>query len=147
MISLCSTPEEAESIVLPAFRDLVNYDFIGQFVRNDGTKSCVMCGVSCQVLKRKKDCTDGAPSMLLQDKGVCGSCIDSVWVIVGTDTEIRFCAKCKYFRPVGAFQQESRLVKTCHGCLESQRGNQQQKTKKKSSSTEDELVSSDSDSM
>lgn len=86
-------------------------------VIGQATKTCVMCGIKCQYLCKKRDRKDDLPFIMRNNKGVCNVCQDVIWVVADSKLEIRFCDKCKDFHPWAAFQgRGSRIVKNCHGC-------------------------------
>jgi hypothetical protein len=111
-----STPEDDRSIPLPDFRQLINYNYFRQ-ASKDSNKTCVMCGVTCQYLHTKQDHKDELPFILRKEKGVCNVCQDTIWAVVGSKLEIRFCYFCRTFHPWVAFVNNvGQVMRKCESC-------------------------------
>mmetsp|Transcript_28853 Transcript_28853/g.43565 ORF Transcript_28853/g.43565 Transcript_28853/m.43565 type:complete len:606 (+) Transcript_28853:48-1865(+) len=113
----------------------------GSSSSNNGKRPCVMCGkqricsastanLGGSVLRRGKKSEDGAGNeedeedsnhiIPRQNKGLCTACDVTVWVVVDTAMEIKWCKGCKNFRPWAAFGDKG-LATKCVRCRDRQR--------------------------
>lgn len=114
---------------LPDFSRIVNYpDFLSrgrQADRNkDGRKHCVMCGqmrvCSSGFSGRRSKDAETTHIIPRQNKGVCTACDVTVWVMVESRLEIKWCKGCKNFRPWAGFGEKG-LATKCTRCRQRQK--------------------------
>jgi outer membrane biosynthesis protein TonB len=104
--------------VVPVLDSLVNFP---RHKNPDHQQNCVMCGNSCPA-------TGGAnPTIPRQNKGVCTLCDVTVWVVVQSGLEIKWCKGCKNFRHWASFGEKGLNTK-CTQCRERQRWTSDEKT-------------------
>jgi len=110
--------EKVKSASVPDFSKLVNFSAHNQALP-EGMRCCVLCGEPRPFggSKQSQDCAFVIPN---QNKGLCTRCDVSVWVVASSGLEIKWCKRCKNFRPWAAFGTKGRATK-CHTCREEQR--------------------------
>jgi len=113
----------------------------GSSASSNGKRPCVMCGrqricsastanLGGSVLRRGKKSEDSVNDedededsnhiIPRQNKGLCTACDVTVWVVVDTALEIKWCKGCKNFRPWAAFGDKG-LATKCVRCRDRQR--------------------------
>jgi hypothetical protein len=114
--------------LVPEFMEIVNYPLVKKETNADkeAMRTCVMCGVLRPYNKKGRfkpsaHCSDAdADDVFIpgQNKGICNLCDVKVWVIAETCLQIKWCKRCKNFRPWAAFGNKGGATK-CSGCRES----------------------------
>ena len=116
-------------VKVPGFQDLAN--FKGKQVlqvSSPGMSRCAMCGNECPTKKIKSQGND-VGYIPPQNKGVCTNCDVLVWVVKGTELQIKWCKGCKNFRHWAAFGVKG-LATKCMACRQRYRLSYQQGKKK-----------------
>eukprot|EP00569_Conticribra_weissflogii_P004229 CAMPEP_0171337358 /NCGR_PEP_ID=MMETSP0878-20121228/6642_1 /TAXON_ID=67004 /ORGANISM="Thalassiosira weissflogii, Strain CCMP1336" /LENGTH=553 /DNA_ID=CAMNT_0011838977 /DNA_START=147 /DNA_END=1808 /DNA_ORIENTATION=+ len=93
---MCEPDPKNDHVPVPEFRQLVNYPNAKHFAR------CVMCN----------DDTHKIPK---QNKGVCTSCDEGVWMLLNSGMQIRWCKGCKNFKKWISFGIKGHSTK-CERC-------------------------------
>ena len=126
---------------VPDFSSLVNFPTNSVLRQNrvlpNGMRCCVMCGSirrTCSRLRSRKNdgslspgrnvlvCGSGDDYVTIptQNKGLCTLCDISVWVVLETGRQIKWCKGCKNFRPWAGFGDKG-LATKCVRCRDRQR--------------------------
>lgn len=88
---------ENENASVPSLEELANFpQYCGMRKGKDGTKFCIMCGISRPYFETRKEGREtGKPFSVKASKGVCTSCEALVWKTNGI--QVRFCNQCRNF--------------------------------------------------
>ena len=126
---------------VPEFSSLVNFPTNSVLRQNrvlpNGMRCCVMCGSirrTCSRLRTQKPDGSLSPGRNMfvggtaedyvtiptQNKGLCTVCDISVWVVLESGQQIKWCKGCKNFRPWAGFGDKG-LATKCVRCRERQR--------------------------
>lgn len=126
---------------VPDFATLVNFPTNSVLRQNrvlpNGMRCCVMCGSirrTCSRLRSRKNDGSRSPGRNLyvdgaaddyvtiptQNKGLCTICDISVWVVLETGRQIKWCKGCKNFRPWAGFGDKG-LATKCVRCRDRQK--------------------------
>ena len=137
--------EKCKNEPVPEFSSLVNFPTNTILRQNhvlpNGMRCCVMCGCvrpTCSRIRQRRanDNYSQSPkregsnavvagpddfvTIPTQNKGLCTLCDISVWVVLETGSQIKWCKGCKNFRPWAGFGDKG-LATKCLRCRERQR--------------------------
>jgi hypothetical protein len=83
---------------LPDFRQLVNYPQNIARRAAKGKKCCVMCGLSCLVVRNRGSKERVLPTMPCDNNGVCAACSATFWQDLDSNLVVKWCWKCRTFQ-------------------------------------------------
>lgn len=136
-----SSTKHVENIPVPNNGDVLNYpEYIGVHGTLD-KRNCVMCGECLLCMgngsrKREQQSRDFIP---FNNSGVCTTCEKTVWVVVESDLEIKWCQCCCKFCPRSAFDD---IKAHCAECQARRRECHQRKTCKRTTANRQVVLDS-----